>query len=124
MSTTLADQAGHTADKITVVSAIAHVAIAALGVFVAAQNDGDPGATTFWLLAAFCTLGLVATLLGWASVKAGRVVWNVGIAVLVVSLGVLAWATTSDGGLAVLGIGVAFLFVDWLLFANAHRAIG
>ena len=113
MSTTLAAQAGRTTTKITVVSAVAHLAAA-----------GFAAAATAWGFAGFCALGLVATLLAWASVTAGRTVWNVGVAVLVVSLGVLVWTLTGDDGLGVVAIAIPLLFIDWVLYANAHRAIG
>lgn len=120
MSATLAAQAGRTVDRIAVVSAIGHALVAALAIFLVGQSDDS---TTYGLLAAFAALGLIATLLGWASVKAGRAVWSGGVAVLLISLGVLAWALPGEGGLGVASIAIPLLFMDWLLFANARKAL-
>jgi uncharacterized membrane protein YqgA involved in biofilm formation len=43
--------------------------------------------------------------------------------VLLVSLGALVWALTGEGGLGVVAIAIPLMFVDGLLFSNAHRAL-
>lgn len=123
MSTTLARSAGRTTDLVAPVSCVGHLAVGGLGVVVARQDPGDPTSRAFWLLAAFCALGLVATLLAWASVRLGGAAWNAGVAVLLVALGVLAAALAGDHGLGLLGIAIAFLFVDWVVFGTARRAV-
>jgi hypothetical protein len=110
-----------TTDRVTAVSAVGHLAIGALSVWVATEHAGDPDEAAWWGLAAFSALGLVATLLGWASAKAGNVVWQAGVAVLLVSLGVLVWLISQQA--AMLAIAGCLLFCDWLLFANARREL-
>lgn len=116
---TLAVQAGRTADKIAIGSAILHLAVAVFGVWLA--QEADPP-TAYWVLAAFAALGLVATLLGWASVRAGVTVWTVGLAVLGLSVGLLTWALFDEGGLGAIACAIPMLFIDWLLFSNARKA--
>ncbi|MGY2704480.1 hypothetical protein [Nocardioides sp. HB32] len=108
----------------TAVSAVGHALIIALGVFAA--NDigrDDPGSTMFWLLALFAALSLVATMLAWASVRAGKIVWDLGVLSLVGGVGVLVWATTVRGGLMVVVLGGVLLFMDWLVFRNALKLL-
>ena len=108
-------------DRITIVSTAGHAAIGALSVWVARQHGGDNDEAMWWGLAAFSALGLVATLLAWASAKAGPRAWQAGVVVLLVSLGVLAWLISQE--VTVLGIAVALLLCDWLLFASARREL-
>ncbi|WP_395657595.1 hypothetical protein [Nocardioides sp.] len=123
MSTTLARSAGRTTDKVAPVATLGYAAIGVFGVVVALQDPRDPSSRVFWLLAAFCALGLVAMVLAWASVRAGRGLWNAAVAVALVSLAVLVWGITGPNGLALLGMGIAFVFIDWVVLATAHRAI-
>lgn len=119
MTTAVTARAGRNADLIAVVSGVLHAGVVAFGFFLADQS----GSRNYLLLSAFAMLGLVATLLGWASVKAGSRAWGAGVAVVVASLGVLAWAVAGEGGLGILAIAGSMLFLDWLLFDNARRAL-
>jgi hypothetical protein len=120
MSATLAAQAGRTADRIAVVSAVLHLLVGVLGVWLAQRDDAP---ATYWLLAGFAALGLVATLLGWASVKAGRATWTGGLVVVGLSVVVLLAALTGEGGVGVLSCAIPLLFIDGLLFSNARKAL-
>jgi drug/metabolite transporter superfamily protein YnfA len=120
MSTTLSAQAGRTADRIAVVSAVLHLLVGGLGVWLAQRDDAS---TAYLLLAGFCALGLLATLLGRASVSAGRATWTSGLVVLGLSLVVLLVAVTAEGGLGVLACAIPLLFIDVLLFSNARTAL-
>jgi hypothetical protein len=120
MSTTLAAQAGRSADRIALVSAVLHLLVGALGVWLAQRDDA---AATYWMLAGFAALGLLATLLGRAAVKAGRAAWTGGLVVLGLSLVLLLAALTGEGGLGVLSCAIPLLFIDVLLFSNARRAL-
>jgi len=120
MSATLATQAGRTADRIALVSTIVHVALVCFAIFLVRQS----GSSAYLFLAAFAALGLVATLLAWASVKAGRGAWAGGVVVLGLAIGVLTGALFQDGGLGMIAIAIPMVFIDYLLFANAQRALG
>ena len=112
MSTTLAAQAGRTTTKITVVSRVAHLPPPR-----SPRGDGR---------------GLRAVL----RPRAGRDAARLGVGDrrpdgleprrrgARVSLGVLAWTPTGDYLLGVVAIAIPLLFIDWVLYANAHRAIG
>ena len=111
-------------NRAAVVSGAGHVLLLALGVFAAVDlGSDDPGSTTFWLLALFCALGLVATVLAWASVRVGKPAWDAGVVTVLVSVAVMVWMTTVDGGIPTLLICVALLLLDWLVFTNARRAL-
>jgi cytochrome bd-type quinol oxidase subunit 1 len=120
MSSTLAAQAGRTADRIAVWSAILHLLVTVFAIWLA-QRDEAP--TTYWLLAGFAALGLVATLLGWASVRTGRATWTSGLVLVGLAVVLLLWALTGEGGLGVLSFAIPLLFIDGLLFSNARRAL-
>lgn len=103
----------------TAVSVIGHLAVLAISVFAAV----DTGSTMFWLVALFCAIGIAANVLAWASVRAGKIAWDVGFALLVGSLFVLVWAAAGPGGIALLALGPAFYFMDWLVFKNALKVL-
>ncbi|WP_395696127.1 hypothetical protein [Nocardioides sp.] len=112
-------QAGRTARRIGVVSALVHAGIVALGIFVA-QQSGTPA---YLLLSAAAFLGLGAALLGRASVTAGPGTWTTGVVLAGLSAGLLLGGLTSGIGLTLVSFGVSMLFVDYLLFSNARRAL-
>lgn len=118
MTSAVTARAGRNADVIAGVSAVLHAGVVAFGFFLADQS----GSRNYLLLSAFAVLGLVATLLGWASVKAGSRAWSAGVVVVGLSVGVLSWALAGEGGLGILSIAISMLFMDWLLFTNARRA--
>ena len=74
----------------TAVAVVGHAAVLAIAVLAARGHRGS----MFWLLALFCALGMVANLLAWASVRSGKVVWDLGVLTLVASLPVLVVAST------------------------------
>ena len=119
MSTAVTARAVRNADLIAVVSGLLHTGLVAFGFFLADQS----GSRTYLFLSAFAALGLVATLLAWASVKAGRGVWAGGLAVLGLSIGNLSGALFQEEGLAMISIAIPMVFIDYLLFANAQRAL-
>lgn len=118
MTTAVTVRAGRNADLVAAVSGVLHAGVVAFGFFLADQS----GSQNYLLLSAFAVLGLIATLLGWASVRAGVGAWSGGVVVIGLSLGVLAWALAGEGGLGILSIAISMLFMDWLLFTNARRA--
>ncbi|MCB0894880.1 MAG: hypothetical protein H6529_08070 [Nocardioides sp.] len=103
----------------TAVAVVGHAAVLAIAVLAAR----DTGGSMFWLLALFCALGMVANLLAWASVRSGKVVWDLGVLTLVASLPVLVVASTRPGGAVLLVLGGTCYFIDWLVFKNALRMI-
>ena len=119
MTTAVTARAGRNADLVAVVSGVLHAALIGFAIFLADESDSSG----YLLLVGFAALGLIATLLGWASVKAGRGVWTGGVVVLGLSIGVLVGAMTQEGGLAMLSIAIPLLFIDYLLFSNAQRAL-
>ena len=119
MSTAVAAQAGRTTDRLAVLSALLHAGAVAFGFFLADQS----GSSSYLLLSGSAALGLAATALGWASVKAGRGAWVAGVVLVGLSVGVLVSALFGEGGLGMVSIGISMLFLDWLLFTNARRAL-
>ncbi|HEU5038985.1 MAG TPA: hypothetical protein VFT70_18400 [Nocardioides sp.] len=119
MPTAVATRAGRTADRIAVVSGVVHAACVGFGIFLVDESDS----AGYWFLVAFAALGLAATVLGWASVRAGRGAWVGGVVVLGLSIGVLAGALLQEGGLGMLSIAIPLLFIDYLVFSNAQRAL-
>jgi len=118
MSTAIAHQAGRTADRLAVLSTVLHAAVVAFGIFLADES----GSRSYLFLAGFAALGLIATLLAWASVKAGSRVWSGGVVVLGLAVGVIACGMGGEGALGLASIAILMLFLDWLLFTNARRA--
>jgi hypothetical protein len=118
MNTAVAAQAGRTTDRIAVVSGILHAGLVGFGIFLANQS----GSQNYLLLSGAAALGLIATLLGWASVKAGSATWSAGVVAVGLSLGVLASGVSGEGGLGLISFGITMVFLDYLVFSNARRA--
>ena len=118
MSTALAAQAGRTTDRLAVLSGVLHAAVVVFGFFLADQS----GSQNYLFLSAFAALGLIATLLGWASVKSGSATWSAGVVVVGLAVGVLACGMAGEGALGLISFGISMLFLDYLVFANARRA--
>lgn len=107
------------ANRGAAVSVVGHGLLLAL-YLVAAQ---DTGSSMFWVLALSCALSLVATLLAWASVRTGRPAWDAGVVVLAVALAVALWGAISRGEPVLAFAGAQLVFLDWLVFRSARKAL-
>lgn len=119
--TTIQDYRTRETTERALITALGHLAVVAFGVLVARSMEGDPVDRAFWLLAASAAVGLVSTLLAWASVGRSPWLWVLGVVLLVLAAVVSIWAASVYLPMSVLGI--ALVYAGFALLDETRRAV-